>query len=286
MAPGLHFSMSILITGGTGSFGQAFVRRLLADDVTGRICIFSRGEHAQADMRARFNDNPRLRFFIGDVRDRDRLRRAMEGVETVVHAAALKRIEVGHYNPAEMVKTNVMGAINVIEAAQDASVGRVLALSTDKAFQPVSAYGHSKALAECLMLAANGGSGPALAVVRYGNIAGSAGSVIPKWRGLLQGGDIVQVTDPDCTRFWMTIGEAVDLVLRTLGHMGGGELVVPDLPAYRLGDLAVAMGAEMNVVGLGGWEKRHESLKAGNASDQARRMTVDELRAGLADLAA
>ena len=188
-----------LITGGSGSFGNAFAQKIIDHDLSDRIVIFSRDEVKQAEMRERFN-NPRLRFFIGDVRDRDRLRRAFEGVDVVIHAAALKRIEVGEYNPAEMVKTNVIGAMNVIEAAHDAGVGKVINLSTDKAFQPISPYGHSKALAESLFLNANnahGKNGPRFAVTRYGNVSGSRGSVIPKWRNMKV---IVPVTDPEATR--------------------------------------------------------------------------------------
>ncbi len=278
--------MSLLITGGTGSFGRAFVRHALQGSAE-RVCIYSRGEHAQADMAAQYGSEERLRFFIGDVRDRDRLRRAMEGVSTVVHAAALKRIEVGHYNPVEMVKTNVLGAINVIEAAQDAGVRKVVALSTDKAYQPVSPYGCSKAMAESLFLAANNTAaawGPKFAVCRYGNVAGSAGSVIPKWREILKTSDTVPVTYPGCTRFWMTMDQAVGLVAETIETMAGGEFVIPTLPAYVLGDLAKAMGAKMNVTGLNGFEKKHEGMKDGLMSDTVRRMSVDELKEGLAVL--
>jgi UDP-N-acetylglucosamine 4,6-dehydratase len=277
---------SVIVTGGTGSFGRAFVRYLLAVSAPpDRIRILSRGEHAQAEMAAEMaplDRHGRLGFFIGDVRDKDRLRRAFTGCDTVVHAAALKRIEVGQYNPAEMVKTNVLGAMNVIEAATDAGVAKVVALSTDKAWQPISPYGHSKALAEALFLNANnarGSDGPRFAVTRYGNVAGSNGSVIPKWRTLLAGGaKRVPVTDPGCTRFWMTIHEAVFLVLDTIRNMRGGELAIPTLPAYRLGDLAEAMGAEMDIIGLPSFEKRHEGMADGKTSDIARRMTVGEIR--------
>jgi len=274
---------SVLVTGGTGSFGRAFVPRVLGLGAE-RVCVFSRSEHTQAAMRDEYNEDERLRWFIGDVRDRDRLRRAMEGIETIVHAAALKRIEVGHYNPIEMVKTNVLGAINVIEAAQDAGVEKVVGLSSDKAYQPVSPYGTSKALAESLLLAANntrGKSGPIFAVCRYGNVAGSAGSVIPKWREILKSVATVPVTDPDCTRFWMTMAEAVDLVTHTIEAMRGGEMVIPKLPAYRLEDLVDAMGATMDIRGLNGFEKKHEGMRDGLTSDMARRMTVSELRTGL-----
>ena len=271
--------MSILITGGSGSFGKAFTAYALQRGVE-RVCIFSRGEHIQAEMRALYPNEDRLRWFIGDVRDRDRLRRAMEGVEVVIHAAALKRIEVGHYNPVEMVKTNVMGAINIIEAAQDAHVRKVVALSTDKAYQPISPYGYSKAMAESLFLSVTS-KWTKFAVTRYGNVAGSAGSVIPKWHEILKTDDTVPVTDLDCTRFWMTMDEAVELVANTIGTMKGGELAIPELPAYRLGDLAEAMGAKMNVIGLDPWEKKHEGMRDGLTSDVVRQMSVQELREGL-----
>lgn len=276
----------ILVTGGPGSFARAFTRYALAEKHAPHICILSRGEHAQAEMRSEFGeDEARLHWFIGDVRDRDRLRRAMTGVDLVIHAAALKRIEVGYYNPIEMVKTNVHGAINVIDAAIDTGVRRVVALSTDKAYQPISAYGHSKALAECLFQAAYHAD-TLFAVTRYGNVAGSAGSVIPKWRELLKDGiPTVPCTDPDCTRFWMTLKEAVELVVGTAATMSGGELVIPQLPAYRLGDLAEAMGGEPTFLGLPAYEKKHECMGPGNCSDQARRMTVEELKEALKEVA-
>jgi FlaA1/EpsC-like NDP-sugar epimerase len=270
---------SILITGGTGFFGQAFVRAALAQNLSPRICIFSRDEYKQALMRAALGDDPRLRWFVGDVRDRDRLRRAMEGVDLVIHAAALKRVEVGEYNPTEMVKTNVMGSMNVIEAAIDAGVARVVALSTDKACEPSNAYGASKLMLEKLFLAANnmsGAGGTRFAACRYGNVAGSTGSVIPNWRAA--GDKVVTLTDPDATRFYMTINHAVRMVLGVAKSMKGGELKIPNLPAYRLGDLAEAMGVKVRVVGLGAGEKKHESMVSGETSEHARRMTVDELR--------
>jgi len=269
---------SILITGGTGSFGQAFTKRLLNEDRFQRIAILSRGEFAQSEMQERYQSD-RLRFFVGDVRDRDRLRRAFEGIDIVIHAAALKRIEVGHYNPTEMVKTNIIGTMNVIEAAMDAKVKRVVGLSSDKAFQPVSPYGQSKALAETMLLNANnmrGDDGPTFAVCRYGNVAGSRGSVIPRWRAMKRDGiEVVPVSDPDCTRFWMHMDEAVSLVLEAIE--APKDILIPTLPAYRLGDLAEAMKVRMDVRGLPPWEKRHESMDIGNSSDTARRMTYSEL---------
>jgi FlaA1/EpsC-like NDP-sugar epimerase len=273
---------SVLITGGSGAFGTAYAKFLLQSNLGTRVVIFSRGEHRQAEMARELGNDPRLRFFIGDVRDRDRLRRAMEGIGVVIHAAALKRIEVGAYNPLEVKKTNIDGAANVIEAATDAGVGRVVALSSDKAFQPVSPYGTSKAFAESLFLAANntrGNNGPIFAVVRYGNVWNSTGSVVPTWRKMLAGGAMVPVTDPECTRFYMTMAEAVSLVSETTYGMFGGETIIPTLPAYRLGDLADAMGVKMKIIGLPAWEKLHESMAEGNSSDKARRMSVDELKA-------
>lgn len=280
-----------LITGGTGAFGNAFARHWLTYDAPkAKIAIFSRGEFRQFLMHqelAPIDPQARLRFFIGDVRDRDRLRRAMEGIDVVVHAAALKRIEVGHYNPIEMVKTNVDGAINVIEAAQDAGVRKVVALSSDKAFEPVSPYGFSKAMAESLFLAANnttGHSGPRFAVCRYGNVWRSTGSVVPTWESLIRAGATeVPVTHPDCTRFYMRMDEAVNLVLHAIKTEDVSKLHIPKLPAYRLGDLADAMKVKMKIIGLPAWEKMHEGMNYGNTSDRARRMTMKELEAALAD---
>lgn len=274
---------SVLVTGGSGFFGTAFVRSALERGVE-RVCVYSRGEYRQSLMRSELGDDSRLRWFIGDVRDKERLTRAMRGVEVVIHAAALKRIEVGAYNPDEMTKTNVLGAMNVIEACAAAGVEKAVCLSTDKAFDPVSPYGYSKAMAESLFLAANdthGGDGPRFAVTRYGNVCGSTGSVIPTWRQILLTRSSVPVTDPECTRFWMTRDEAVALVWDTAEKMEGGELVVPTLPAFRLGDLAEAMGAGMEVRGLGKFEKKHESMMPGVCSARARRMSVGELRHAL-----
>lgn len=276
--------MRILITGGAGFFGKAFTRYALKQEHT--VCIYSRNEFNQFQMRQEFNDDERLRFFIGDIRDRDRLRRAMEGCDVVIAAAALKRIEVGAYNPTEMTKTNVIGTMNTVEAAMDAGVRKVVYLSSDKAFEPCSPYGHSKAMAESIILSANnmrGSMGPLFSCTRYGNVAGSTGSIIPNWRKLIADGiTTVPVTDPDCTRFYMTEQEAVDLVLDTLANMKGGELVIPEnLPAYRIEDLAEAMNVKMDIRGLGEHEKKHEGMRVGLTSDKARRMTVDELREAL-----
>lgn len=283
---------SVLITGGTGTFGRAFVRYWMTHWKADRVVIFSRSEHAQADMAQESNNDERLRFFIGDVRDRDRLRRAFNDVDVIIHAAALKRIEVGHYNPNEMVKTNVFGTMNVIEAAMDAGVKKVIGISSDKAWQPVSPYGQTKALAETLLLNANhtgGKNGPAFSVVRYGNVAGSNGSVIPKWASILKNGDTVPVSDPECTRFWMLIDEAVRMVydltmnlnMEKYKRLNESEIYIPKLPAFRLGDLAEVMGAKIKITGLPPWEKMHEGMADGNTSDIAPRMTQDQLAAGV-----
>lgn len=275
--------MNILITGGSGTFGQAFTSRLLQDGV-GRICIYSRGEYAQHLMRKQFNDDSRIRYFIGDVRDRPRLYRAMEGVDVVVSAAALKRIEVCAYNVMECVETNIRGTENVVNAAIDAKVKKAILLNTDKAVLPTTTYGLSKALAERIFLGANyyaGANRTKFASCLYGNIAGSRGSVIPIFRKMLENGDTVTVTNPDATRFWMYPSEACDLVMRAITEMKGGEIFIPELPAYRVGDLVEAMGAKMKIIGLAENEKLHEEMRPGETSDKARRMSVDEIREAL-----
>ncbi len=232
-------------------------------------------------MRRAFREDARIRFFIGDVRDRDRLELAMERVDWVIHAAALKRIEVGAYNPSELVKTNVIGSQNVIDAARRQGVAKALLISSDKAFEPISPYGQSKALAESLFLTANNiyPHGPRYSVVRYGNVWRSTGSVVPLWKEILAAGSkSVPVTDVLATRFFMRLDEAVDLVLGTLRTMKGGETRVPQLPAYMVGDLAVAMGAEMDIRGLPEHEKLHESMANGVRSNLAQRMSVEELK--------
>lgn len=268
---------SILITGGTGTIGAALARDALARGY-GRVCIFSRDEYKQAMLRQSMPDE-RLRWFLGDVRDRDRLRRALEGVECVIHAAALKRVEAGEFNPGEFVKTNVLGTLNLIEAAHDAGVRRVVGLSTDKALNPQNAYGASKLLMEKLLLAANnarGEHGPMFAVTRFGNVAGSRGSVIDMWRN---GGNTL--THPDCTRYWLSESDAMAIVWSALELMPS-EPLIPVLRAYRLGDLADAMGLDaITFTGLRPGEQMHEGLRDGESSETAPRMTVEELRAAL-----
>ena len=268
--------MSVLITGGSGTIGTALAKLLLAQGAP-RVCILSRGEATQARMREAMPDE-RLRFFVGDVRDQQRLRRAMQGCDTVYHCAALKRIEVGAYNPIEMVRTNVDGSVNVIEAAMDAGVARVVHCSTDKAHEPVSPYGYSKALADALFLAANEYTpGTRFEIVRLGNVAGSTGSVIPTWREAIAAGRPVQITSEFCTRFWMYPNEAAHALIAGASPMY--------LAAYSLGDLYEAMGCPaFTVTGLRPFEKQHELLRDGYSSEDARMMTVDELKAAICAL--
>lgn len=278
---------SILITGGTGYLGQALARHLLEHTGAERICIYSRGEFAQAQMRQAIPDpDGRLRWFIGDVRDTQRLWRACQEVNLVIHAAALKRVEVGEYNPGEMVRTNIDGAINLIEAATMAGVERVVGVSSDKACAPLNCYGATKLTMEKLLLAANNGrgkKGPIIAVVRYGNVAGSTGSVIPTWRKMIaEGAKTVPVTHPHCTRYFMRRQEAVDLIMWTAERMWGGELVVPELPAYRLETLAQALEVEMDIRGLGEGEKVDESMIALLESPGFRHVPPYLVRGGLA----
>lgn len=272
---------NILITGGSGFFGHGFVKEALAQGAD-RVCIYSRDEFKQAQMRDKFGDDPRLRFFIGDVRDRLRLRRAMEGVDYVVGAAALKRVETCEYNILEAIKTNIDGTVNLVEACLDAGVKKAIYLSTDKASNPQTSYGFTKALAEKIILGGNayaGSDGTRFCTTRYGNVWKSTGSVVPKWLAMkAQGATTVPVTDPDATRFFMTLQEAVDLVIRTFGVMAGGEIVTPTLPAYRVGDLAEAMGLKMDITGLTNGEKQHEEMIPGESSEFARRMSVDEIK--------
>ena len=266
---------SVLVTGGTGSFGRHFVNALLELTEVSRIIVFSRDELKQYEMQERYGDMPRLRFFLGDVRDRDRLLRALDGVDIVVHAAALKQIPAAEYNPFEFVKTNVLGAQNLIDAAIDRGVRKVLALSTDKASSPVNLYGATKLVSDRLFVAGNAYSGAKptrFSVVRYGNVAASRGSVIVKLKGLKPGEDF-HLTDERMTRFWITLDQAVKFVLASLDEMRGGEIFVPKLPSMKVTDLvtALAPGASLKIVGIRPGEKLHEEMIS---VDEARH-TVD-----------
>ncbi len=254
---------SILVTGGTGSFGQAFVRYVLDRFEPRRLIVFSRDELKQFEMRRRFYA-PCLRFFLGDVRDRERLHRAFADVEYVVHAAALKQVPACEYNPFEAIRTNVIGAENVINAAIDRGVRKVIALSTDKAANPINLYGATKLCSDKLFIAGNaysGNSSTSFAVVRYGNVMGSRGSVIPFFRQCAEK-DVIPITDPRMTRFWITLDQAVAFVLDNFDRMLGGETFVPKIPSMKITDLARAIAPECRheIVGIRPGEKLHEVM--------------------------
>ncbi|TAM76072.1 UDP-N-acetylglucosamine 4,6-dehydratase (inverting) [bacterium] len=256
---------SILITGGTGSFGRRFTRTLLTRFKPRRVVIFSRDEYKQFEMQQEFK-HPALRFFIGDVRDEGRLRQAMRGIEYVIHAAALKQVPAAEYNPMECIKTNINGAQNVITASLENEVKRVIALSTDKAANPVNLYGATKLASDKLFVAANnlaGGHPTRFAVVRYGNVVGSRGSVLPFFKRLLaEGAKELPVTDPRMTRFWITLQHGVDFVIAITKRMHGGELFVPKIPSVRITDLveSLAPGIGTRHIGIRPGEKLHEIM--------------------------
>ena len=257
---------SILITGGTGSLGSAIVRRILGEPGWTRVIVLSRDDHKQADLRASLPEaaRDRLRLFVGDVRDLDRLRLAFDGVDSVIHTAALKRVEIAEYNPLEYTATNVTGTNNVLRAARDSGVARVLFVSTDKAVNAITTYGRTKALAESSVIAADQSySRPVshCAVVRYGNVIGSRGSVVPLWVSQRASGRVT-VTDPAMTRFLITLDQAVTFVLSSLDRMRGGEIFVPKLPSCRMDALAsaVAPWCTQEIIGVRGEEKLHEEL--------------------------
>jgi len=258
---------SILITGGTGSFGKAFVRDVLKYcPRIKRLVIFSRDELKQYEMQQEFpeSDYPALRFFIGDVRDQNRLRRALEGIDTVVHAAALKQVPAAEYNPFEFIQTNIMGAQNLIEACIDTGVKRVVALSTDKAAAPINLYGATKLCSDKLFVAANNYRGSRdlrFSVVRYGNVMGSRGSVIPFFMNKAKTG-VLPITDPNMTRFNISLDEGVEMVFWALEHALGGEIFVPKIPSYRIADVAEAIGpsCRQDIVGVRPGEKIHEEM--------------------------
>lgn len=257
---------TVLITGGTGSFGQRFTDIVLREYNPKRLIVFSRDELKQSEMSLRWGEDeyPNIRYFLGDVRDRDRLDRAFDGVDIVVHAAALKQVLAAEYNPIEAVKTNVLGAANVIDAAIDRKVEKVIALSTDKAAGPVSLYGATKLCSDKLFVAANSYSGQhrtRFSVVRYGNVLGSRGSVLPFFKQQQKTGKL-SITDPRMTRFWITLEQGVKFVLSCLDHMAGGEIFVPKIPSMKLIDLARVIGpdCELEVVGRRPGEKLHELM--------------------------
>jgi UDP-N-acetylglucosamine 4,6-dehydratase len=269
---------SVLITGGTGSLGKALVGHLLAHEKIRRVAIFSRDELKQLQMRKEFGDDPRLRWFLGDIRDVERLKRAFHNVDYIFHAAALKQVDTGEYNPMEFIKTNVLGSQNVIDAAIDSGVKRVVALSTDKASSPINLYGATKLTADKLFIAANNYShayGTTFSVVRYGNVMGSRGSVIPFFKNLANEGKPLPITDFRMTRFWISIDQAVLFVVDSLKIMLGGELYVPRIPSMKIIDLAraVAPKAQLLEVGMRPGEKLHEEMIS--ADDSRRTIVLD-----------
>ncbi|MCG2786641.1 MAG: UDP-N-acetylglucosamine 4,6-dehydratase (inverting) [Anaerolineae bacterium] len=261
----------ILITGGTGSFGKKFTKILLAEKNPKKVIIFSRDELKQHEMRVAGYNDPRLRYFIGDVRDRERLVRAMHGVDIVVHAAALKQVPACEYNPMEAIKTNIIGTSNVIEAALDAGVGKVLALSTDKAVSPANLYGGTKLVAEKLVIQSNAyaaGTATRYSCVRYGNVVGSRGSIVPLFLKQRASGKIT-ITDERMTRFWLSLEQGVHFVITCIEQMEGGEVFVPKIPSTKVVDLAraIAPEAQIEIIGIRPGEKLHEDLLS---ADEAR----------------
>ncbi len=257
----------IMITGGTGSFGQKFTRRILSEYNPKKIIIYSRDEYKQYVMRSNFKDfDSKLRFFIGDVRDKDRLCRALNGVDVVIHSAAIKHVTVAEYNPIEAIKTNINGAMNIVDAAIDCNVEKVVALSTDKAVNPVNLYGATKLVSDKLFVAGNaysGGKGTKFSVVRYGNVTGSRGSVVPFFRTLINKGETeLPITDYNMTRFWITLDQGVDLVFKAIDEARGGEIYVSKIPSYKVTDMARALlpGIKLREVGIREGEKLHEVM--------------------------
>ncbi len=258
---------TILVTGGTGSFGHHFVDYVLNHYKPKKIIIYSRDEFKQFNMRSKYkNYEEIMRFFIGDVRDRDRLERALNGVDYVIHAAALKQVPSCEYNPIEAIKTNINGAINVIDACLDKGVNKVVALSTDKAVSPINLYGSTKMVSDKLFISANsysGRNGTKFSVVRYGNVAGSRGSVIPFFQNIIdQGKTSLPITDYRMTRFWISLEQGVELVIKALQESRGGETYISKIPSFKITDLAQAMlpGCDMPEVGIREGEKLHEVM--------------------------
>ena len=266
---------AILVTGGTGSFGRAFVRTILEEHAPRRVVVFSRDELKQYEMSQELDD-PRLRYFLGDVRDLQRLSRACHGIDIIIHAAALKHVPAAEYNPFEFIKTNILGAQNVVEAALSTDVERIIALSTDKAANPINLYGATKLCSDKLFIAANaysGGEGPRMAVVRYGNVVGSRGSVVPFFQQARKNGRL-PITDPKMTRFWITLDQGVRFVIRSLDCMHGGEVFVPKIPSTDLMTLAKAIAPECGteVIGIRPGEKMHELMISEDSARRTRDM--------------
>lgn len=264
---------TILLTGGTGSFGTAFIDRMSRAWPSSTIRVFSRDELKQSEQQTRFAGRDNLRFFVGDVRNRSRLQRAMRGADVVVHAAAMKQVPACEYNPFEAVQTNILGAQHIVDAAIDTGVERVVALSTDKAVNPVNLYGATKLCQEKIIVQGNAYAAQSrtkLSCVRYGNVVGSRGSVVPLFRKQLEEGRLT-ITDERMTRFWITLDQAVDLVLYALEHMVGGEVFIPKIPSMRVVDLAEAMapGLPHEVIGIRPGEKLHELLLTADESRHA-----------------
>jgi len=270
---------SILVTGGTGSFGKAFIPYVLDNLQPERVAVLSRDELKQFDMRGDFEGDRRLRWFLGDVRDRERLNRALVGIDYVVHAAALKQVDTAEYNPFEFVKTNILGSQNLIDACIDAGVKKVVALSTDKASSPINLYGATKLAADKLFIAANNYAhehATKLAVVRYGNVMGSRGSVVPFFQAKIQAHEALPITDPKMTRFWITLDQAVRFVVDSFDQMSGGELYVPRIPSMRIADLvdALAPGYPTVEIGIRPGEKLHEEMIS--SDDGYRTVKLDD----------
>ena len=258
---------TVLITGGTGSFGQKFAKRILSEYNPKKIIIYSRDEYKQYVMRAKFMEyDKKLRFFIGDVRDKDRLYRAFEGVDIVIHSAALKHVTIAEYNPIEAIKTNIDGAMNIIDASIDLGVKKVVALSTDKAVNPVNLYGATKLVSDKLFVSGNaysGNKGTTFSVVRYGNVTGSRGSVVPYFKTMIKNGvNELPITDFRMTRFWITLDQGVDLVFKAIDEAKGGEIYVSKIPSYKVTELAKALksDAKLKEVGIREGEKLHEVM--------------------------
>ncbi|MCK5311755.1 MAG: UDP-N-acetylglucosamine 4,6-dehydratase (inverting) [Desulfobacteraceae bacterium] len=258
-------NQSILITGGTGSFGKQYIRTIVNRYNPHRIVVFSRDELKQFEMQQEFNQSC-MRYFIGDVRDKERLTMAMRGVDYVIHAAALKQVPAAEYNPTECIRTNINGAENVVYAALSNNVEKVIALSTDKAANPINLYGATKLCSDKLFIAGNniaGGKKTRFSVVRYGNVVGSRGSVVPFFNKLIeQGTDHLPITHKEMTRFWITLRQGVDFVLKNFERMKGGELFVPKIPSVRIVDLALAMAPDLphKIIGIRPGEKLHEVM--------------------------